>query len=79
MRQIVVVLLMCAAGASWAADAPVTPPPPGMSVNGKALAPLPVAKDQLALLKSSDPKLAVDEMVRVTGHGGLLAVGTVLL
>src|SRR5690606_14100913 len=74
MRRIAI-LLMCAAGAAWAADAPVAPPKPGLSVNGKPLAPLPVAKDQLALLKSSDPKLArnkkhVFDFWRIVYEGG---------
>ena len=75
MRSVAVVLLMCAAGAAWAADAPVTVPKPGLSVNGKPLAPLVVAKDQLELLKSSDPKLArnkkhVFDFWRIVYEGG---------
>jgi predicted SnoaL-like aldol condensation-catalyzing enzyme len=74
MRQIAVILLIGAASAAWTAEAPM-PPKPGLSVNGKALAPMVVAKDQLALLKSSDPKLArnkklVFDFWRIVYEGG---------
>lgn len=49
------------AGEPAAAAAPAAPagrPPPGVSVNGKPLAPLVVAADQHALLQSDDPKQA---------------------
>ena len=74
MRQIALLLLLCAGGAVCAADAPAVPKP-GMSVNGKALAPLVVAKDQLALLSSADAKLArnkklVFDFWRIVYEGG---------
>lgn len=74
MRQIALLLLLCAGGAVCAADAPAVPKP-GMSVNGKALAPLVVAKDQLALLSSADAKLALNKKLvfdfwRIVYEGG---------
>ncbi len=47
-----------AQAAATPVDAPGERPPPGLSVNGKPLAPLVVAEDQHALLQSDDPKLA---------------------
>src|SRR5690554_1846518 len=47
-----------APAAAAAPAAPAGRPPPGVSVNGKPLAPLVVAADQHALLESDDPKLA---------------------
>jgi predicted SnoaL-like aldol condensation-catalyzing enzyme len=75
MRKLAVLLLACASGAAWSADSPATPPQPGLSVNGKVLAPLVVAKDQLALLPSSDSKLArnkklVFDFWRIVYEGG---------
>ncbi len=58
MRAIALLLLSLSAVAAVAADAPAGRPPPGVSAAGKPLAPLQVAADQQALLKSSDPKLA---------------------
>jgi predicted SnoaL-like aldol condensation-catalyzing enzyme len=74
MRRIAAIILFCVASPAWAAEAPL-PPRPGFSVNGKALAPLVVAKDQLALLKSRDPKLArnkklVFDFWRIVYEGG---------
>ena len=76
MRRLPSLMLVCAAGAALAADAPAPRRrSPGLSVNGKPLAPLQVAKDQLALLKSSDPKLArnkkhVFDFWRIVYEGG---------
>jgi predicted SnoaL-like aldol condensation-catalyzing enzyme len=47
-----------ASPASAVPPAPAGRPPPGVSVNGKPLAPLVIAADQHALLASADPKLA---------------------
>lgn len=46
------------APAASAGAGPGERPPPGVSVNGKPLAPLVIAADQHALLHSNDPKLA---------------------
>jgi predicted SnoaL-like aldol condensation-catalyzing enzyme len=58
MRQAAILLLSICGALAFAADAPTGRPAPGLSVSGKPLAPLVVAKDQLALLKSDDPRLA---------------------
>ena len=57
MRGAALLLSICCM-ACVAADAPSGRPPPGVSPSGKPLAPLVVAADQRALLKSKDPKLA---------------------
>lgn len=74
MRNVAIVLaLYC--GAALAADAPSGRPPPGVSPSGKPLAPLVVARDQRALLKSADPKLARNKQLvydfwRIVYEGG---------
>lgn len=58
MRRTAILVLSICSVIACAADAPSGRPPPGVSPSGKPLAPLVVAKDQLALLKSDDPRLA---------------------
>jgi len=75
MRTVLLLLLALGAGAACSADAPSGRPPPGVSPSGKPLAPLVVAKDQRALLKSADPKLARNKQLvydfwRIVYEGG---------
>jgi predicted SnoaL-like aldol condensation-catalyzing enzyme len=75
MRAVTAVLLSMLSGAALAAG--VSGPPVNMftTPDGKPLAPLTVAKDQLALLQSADPKLArnkqhVFDFWRIVYEGG---------
>lgn len=80
MRQTAVLLWLtvCACVVRAAAPAGAQPsmaPAPGTSVSGKVLAPLVPAADQLALLKSADPKIArnkkrVFDFWRIVYEGG---------
>jgi predicted SnoaL-like aldol condensation-catalyzing enzyme len=75
MRDVLGLMLLACCATTMAADAPPGRPPPGVSVSGKPLAPLVVAKDQRALLASADPKLArnkklVFDFWRIVYEGG---------
>ncbi len=75
MRRLHALLLLSCCTLAIAADAPSGRPPPGVSPSGKPLAPLVVASDQRALLKSSDPKLARNKQLvfdfwRIVYEGG---------
>jgi predicted SnoaL-like aldol condensation-catalyzing enzyme len=75
MRNAAILLLTICCGVACSADAPTARPAPGLSPSGKPLAPLEVAEDQRALLKSSDPKLArnkqfVYDFWRIVYEGG---------
>jgi predicted SnoaL-like aldol condensation-catalyzing enzyme len=75
MRGVAMLMVSISCGLACAADAPAGRPPPGVSPSGKPLAPLVVASDQRALLKSSDPKLARNKQLvydfwRIVYEGG---------
>jgi len=78
MRHTAVLLLtvcVCVARAAIPAEAGATALAAGTSLSGKALAPLVPAADQLALLKSADPKIArnkkhVFDFWRIVYEGG---------
>ncbi len=75
MRRFHTLLLLGCTFAISAAEAPAGRPPPGVSPSGKPLAPLMVAPDQQALIRSSDPKLArnkklVFDFWRIVYEGG---------
>jgi len=75
MRNVAILTLALLCGVACSADAPMARPEPGFSPSGKPLAPLVVAEDQLALLKSDDPRLArnkqhVFDFWRIVYEGG---------
>jgi len=75
MRSVAVLLLSISCSVALAADAPAGRPPPGLSPSGKPLAPLVVAPDQRALLKSSNSQLARNKQLvydfwRIVYEGG---------
>src|SRR5690242_18199142 len=72
---VLALLTVCACAVRAAAPAGTAPAQPGLSPSGKPLAPLVPAADQLALIKSADPKLArnkkhVFDFWRIVYEGG---------
>ena len=76
MRHAAVLLLMvCGCAVRAAAPGGTAPAQPGLTPSGKPLAPLVPAADQLALIKSADPRLArnkkhVFDFWRIVYEGG---------